>query len=129
MLCCDEKSQCQARERTQPGVPLGVGHIRTRTHDYLRHVTVTLFAALSYLEGRILSRTAQQHTHKEWLTFRRQIDRETPAGLAPHLIIDNYATHKHPAVKAWLARPPRFHLHFTRRAVPGSTWWRDASGI
>jgi transposase len=119
VLCCDEKSQCQALERTQPGLPLGVGHIRTRTHDYLRHGTVTLFAALSYLDGKILSRTAPQHTHKEWLAFLKQIDRETPAGLEIHLIIDNYATHKHPAVKAWLARHPRFHMHFT----PTSSSW------
>lgn len=119
VLCCDEKSQCQALERTQPGLPLGVGHIRTRTHDYLRHGTVTLFAALSYLDGKILSRTAAQHTHKEWLAFLRQIDRQTPAELEIHLIIDNYATHKHPAVKAWLARHPRFHVHFT----PTSSSW------
>lgn len=119
VLCCDEKSQCQALERTQPGLPLGVGHIKTRTHDYIRHGTVTLFAALSYLDGKILSRTAPQHTHKEWLAFLKQIDRETPAGLAVHLIIDNYATHKHPVVKAWLTRRPRFHLHFT----PTSSSW------
>lgn len=119
VLCCDEKSQCQALERTQPGLPLGVGHIRTRTHDYLRHGTVTLFAALSYLDGKILSRTAARHTHKEWLAFLRHIERETPAGREIHLILDNYATHKHPAVKAWLARHPRFHLHFT----PTSSSW------
>ena len=121
VLCCDEKSQCQALERTQPGLPLGVGHIRTRTrtHDYLRHGTVTLFAAPSYLDGKILSRTAPQHTHKEWLAFLKQIDRETPAGLEIHLIIDNYATHKHPVVKAWLAQHPHFHAHFT----PTSSSW------
>ncbi len=98
---------------------LGVGHIKTRTHDYIRHGTVTLFAALSYLDGKILSRTAEQHTHKEWLAFLKVIERETPAGLQIHLIIDNYATHKHPAVKAWLARHSRFHLHFT---PTGSSW-------
>jgi len=119
VLCCDEKSQCQALERTQPGLPLGVGHIKTRTHDYIRHGTVTLFAALSYLDGKILSRTAPQHTHKEWLAFLKQIDRETPAELEIHLIIDNYATHKHPAVKAWLAKHARFHPHFT----PTSSSW------
>jgi transposase len=119
VLCCDEKSQCQALERTQPGLPLGPGRIRTRTHDYLRHGTVTLFAALSYLDGKILSRTAARHTHKEWLAFLRQLDRQTPGELALHLIIDNYATHKHPVVKAWLARHPRFHLHFT----PTSSSW------
>jgi len=113
VLCCDEKSQCQALERTQPGLPLGVGHIKTRTHDYTRHGTVTLFAALSYLDGKIISRMAEQHTHKEWLAFLKVIERDTLAGLQIHLIIDNYATHKHPVVKAWLARHPRFHLHFT----------------
>ncbi len=119
VFCCDEKSQCQALERTQPGLPLGVGHIRTRTHDYIRHGTVTLFAALSYLDGKILSRTAEQHTHKEWLAFLKVIDRETPVGLEIHLIMDNYATHKHPAVKSWMERHPRFHPHFT----PTSSSW------
>jgi transposase len=119
VLCCDEKSQCQALERTQPGLPLGVGHIKTRTHDYLRHGTVTLFAALSYLDGKILSHTAARHTHNEWPAFLQRIERQTPAGLQTHLIIDHYATHKHPVVKAWLAAHPRFHLHFT----PTSSSW------
>jgi transposase len=119
VLCCDEKSQCQALERTQPGLPLGVGHIRTRTHDYLRHGTVTLFAALSYLSGQIFGLTAARHTHKEWLAFLKLLDRQTPPELELHLIIDNYATHKHPAVRAWLAKHPRFHLHFT----PTSSSW------
>ena len=119
VLCCDEKSQCQALERSQPGLPLGVGHICTRTHDYTRHGTITLFAALNYLEGKILSATAPNHTHVEWLAFLKQIDRETPPELALHLIVDNYATHKHAAVKAWLAKHPRFHLHFT----PTSSSW------
>lgn len=119
VLCCDEKSQCQALERTQPGLPLGVGQVRTRTHDYTRHGTVTLFAALSYLDGKILSQTAARHRHTEWLKFLQQLDRETPPELALHLIIDNYATHKHARVKAWLARHPRFHLHFT---PTGSSW-------
>jgi transposase len=119
VLCCDEKSQCQALERTQPGLPLGMGQIKTRTHDYIRHGTITLFAALSYLDGKIISRMAEQHTHKEWLAFLKVIERETPPGLQLHLIVDNYATHKHPVVKAWLARHPRFHLHFT----PTSSSW------
>ena len=119
VLCCDEKSQCQALERTQPGLPLGVGQVRTRTHDYTRHGTVTLFAALSYLDGKILSQTAARHRHTEWLRFLQQLDRETPPELALHLIIDNYSTHKHARVKAWLARHPRFHLHFT---PTGSSW-------
>ena len=119
VLCCDEKSQCQALERTQPGLPLGIGHIRTRTHDYIRHGTVTLFAALSYLSGKIFGLTAARHTHKEWLAFLKLLDRETPPELALHLIIDNYATHKHPVVRAWLEKHPRFHLHFT----PTSSSW------
>lgn len=119
VLCCDEKSQCQALERTQPGLPLGVGHIRTQTHDYYRHGTITLFAALNYLDGKILARTEARHTHVEWLRFLKQIDRETPADLDLHLIVDNYATHKHNNVKAWLAKHPRFHIHFT---PTGSSW-------
>jgi transposase len=119
VLCCDEKSQCQALERTQPGLPLGIGHIRTRTHDYTRHGTVTLFAALNYLDGRILSTTASKHTHVEWLAFLKKLHRQTPAGLTLHLIVDNYATHKHAAVRAWLEKHPRVHVHFT---PTGSSW-------
>ena len=112
VLCCDEKSQCQALERTQPGLPLGVGHIRTRTHDYIRHGTLTLFAALNYLDGKLISRIAKRHRHQEWLAFLKTINRETPAGLAIHLIADNYATHKHATVKAWLEASPLPHaLH------------------
>ena len=94
MLCCDEKSQCQALERSQPGLPLGMGHIRTRTHDYVRHGTTTLFAALSTLDGRVIAHTETRHTHVEWLRFLRQIERETPPKLTLHLIVDNYATHQ-----------------------------------
>jgi transposase len=119
VLCCDEKSQCQALERTQPGLPLGVGHIRTQTHDYYRHGTVTLFAALNYLDGKIIARTEAHHTHVEWLRFLKQLDRDTPQDLDLHLIVDNYATHKHANVKAWTARHPRFHIHFT---PTGSSW-------
>ena len=119
VLCCDEKSQCQALERTQPGLPLGIGHIRTRTHDYRRHGTVTLFAALNYLDGKILSRTEAQHTHVEWLRFLKQIERETPGELQLHLIVDNYATHKHEKVGRWLKRHPRVVMHFT---PTGSSW-------
>lgn len=119
VLCCDEKSQCQALERTQPGLPLGIGHIRTRTHDYVRHGTVTLFAALNYLEGKIIARNEARHTHIEWLRFLKQIDRETPRDQAIHLIADNYSTHKHENVRAWLERHPRFHMHFT---PTGSSW-------
>lgn len=119
VLCCDEKSQCQALERTQPGLPLGVGEIRTKTHDYKRHGTITLFAALDYLDGKLIARTEEQHTHVEWLRFLKQIDRETPKDLDLHLIVDNYCTHKEENVRKWLARHPRFHLHFT----PTSSSW------
>jgi transposase len=119
ILCCDEKSQCQALERTQPGLPLGQGHIATRTHDYYRHGTVTLFAALNYLNGKILAERAPRHRHQEWLKFLRKIEAEVPEGLEVHLILDNYATHKHPRVSAWLAKRPRFKLHFT----PTSASW------
>lgn len=129
VLCCDEKSQCQALERTQPGLPLGVGHVRTRTHDYTRHGTITLFAALSYLDGKIFGQTAPRHTHQHWLGFLKQLDKATPGELTLHLIIDNYATHKHAKVQSWIAwrnarqrRPhggERIVLHFT----PTSSSW------
>jgi len=121
VLCCDEKSQVQALERTQPGLPLGIGHIRTQTHDYVRHGTVTLFTALDYLQGHLISCIERQHRHQEWLEFLKKINRETPKHLDLHLIVDNYATHKHPAVKAWLAKHPRFHMHFT----PTSSSWMN----
>lgn len=129
VLCCDEKSQCQALERTQPGLPLGIGHIKSATHDYIRHGTLTLFAALNYIDGKIIRRTAARHTHKEWLTFLKQIDRETPEALTLHLIADNYATHKHPNVRNWIKAlnqraiktcgHERMILHFT----PTSSSW------
>jgi transposase len=119
VLCCDEKSQCQALERTQPGLPLGQGHIQTRTHDYYRHGTLTLFAALNYLNGKILAQRAPRHRHQEWLKFLQHIEAETPPAVEIHLILDNYATHKHPKVRRWLQQRPRFHLHFT----PTSSSW------
>jgi transposase len=119
VLCCDEKSQCQALERSQPGLPLGPGHPRTMTHDYRRHGTTTLFAALDYLEGKLITRTEQRHTHVEWLRFLKQIDRETPKGLELHLIADNYATHKHPKVKSWRQRRSRARAHaMSKRRLP-----------
>jgi transposase/transposase-like protein len=121
VLCCDEKSQCQALERTQPALPLGVGHIRTATHDYIRHGTVTLFAALNYLEGKVVSMLSDKHRHQEWLQFLKRIDREAPKGVQLHLIADNYATHKHPEVQKWLAKHKRFHMHFT----PTSASWMN----
>jgi transposase len=119
VLCCDEKSQCQALERTQLGLPLAPKRPRTMTHDYIRHGTVTLFAALNQMSGRLISRTEAHHTHVEWLRFLKQIDRETPREFDLHLIADNYATHKHPKVRAWLYRHPRFKMHFT----PTSSSW------
>ena len=119
VLCCDEKTQIQALERTQPGLPLGVGHIRTATHDYRRHGTITLFAAMNYLDGKLIDRLEAKHTHVEWLRFLEQIDQETPDDLTVHVIADNYATHKHAKVRAWLASNPRFEMHFT----PTSSSW------
>ncbi len=119
VLCADEKSQVQALDRTQPGLPLKKGRAATMTHDYKRHGTTTLFAAMNTLDGSVISRCEQRHRHEEWLTFLRQIDRETPKDKALHLICDNYATHKHPKVQAWLARHPRFTVHFT----PTSASW------
>lgn len=119
LLCCDEKSQCQALERSQSGLPLCQGHIRTQTHDYYRHGTVTLFAALDYLSGKVFAHAAARHRHQEWLAFLRKIDREVSPELDIHIICDNYATHKHPKVTTWLKRHPRFHFHFT----PTSSSW------
>lgn len=121
LLCCDEKSQCQAWERTPPGLPLGIGEIRTKTHDYKRHGTITLLAALNYLEGKWITRTERKHTHVEWLRFLRQIDRETPKEMDIHVIADNSSTHKHEKVKIWLKKHPRFHMHFT----PTSSSWMN----
>ena len=119
VLCCDEKSQVQALDRTQPGLPLKKGRAQTMTHDYKRHGTTTLFAALNVLDGKVIGQCQQRHTHAEWLKFLRQIDRETPKGKTLHLIADNYATHKHPAVQEWLAKHQRFNMHFT----PTSASW------
>ena len=113
VFCCDEKSRCQALVRTQPGLPLGVDHIATSAHDYRRHGTITLFAALNYLDGKLISRTEERHTHVKWLRFLKQIDRETPKELSLDVLLDNYATHKHQTVPEWLGRRPRFKLHFT----------------
>ena len=106
-------------QRSQPGLPLGKGHIRTQTHDYYRNGTVTLFAALDYLQGKVIAYTAQAHTHRQWLEFLKQIDREIPLSQHIHIILDNYSTHKHPVIRRWLARHPRFELHFT---PTGSSW-------
>ncbi len=119
VLSVDEKSQMQALDRTQPGLPLKKGRAQTMTHDYKRYGTTTLFAALNTLNGKVISTCMQKHRHHEWLKFLRQIDRETPPDKELHLIVDNYATHKHEKVQRWLARHKRFHIHFT----PTSSSW------
>lgn len=119
VLCCDEKSQVQALDRTQPGLPMKKGRAGTMTHDYKRNGTTTLFAALNVLNGQVIGQCQQRHTHAEWLKFLKKIDRETPKDKTLHLIADNYATHKHPKVKEWLEKHPRFVMHFT----PTSASW------
>jgi transposase len=119
VLSVDEKSQIQALDRTQPGLPLKKGRCGTMTHDYQRHGTTTLFAALDVATGRVIGQCMPRHRHQEWLRFLRRIDAETPKHLDVHLIADNYATHKHAKVKAWLGRHQRFHMHFT----PTSASW------
>jgi len=118
-LCVDEKSQIQALDRTQPGLPMKMGRCGTMTHDYKRHGTTSLFAALNVLEGTVIGTCYPRHRHQEFLKFLRQVDRETPGGLDLHLILDNYGTHSHPEVGDWLEKHPRFHLHFT----PTSSSW------
>jgi len=113
VLCVDEKSQVQALERTQPGLPLGLGYVQGITHDYYRHGTTTLFAALDVASGTVLSQCKPRHRHQEFLAFLRYLDAQIPSRLDLHLIVDNYATHKHVKVRSWLARHPRYHLHFT----------------
>ena len=119
VMCVDEKSQIQALDRTQPGLPLKKGRCGTMTHDYKRHGTATLFAALNVADGTVISMCDDRHRHQEWLHFLRVIDQVTPARKALHLIADNYATHKHTKVQRWLKRHPRFHVHFT----PTSSSW------
>src|SRR6266487_494168 len=113
VLCVDEKSQIQALDRTQPGLPMKKGRCGTMTHDYVRHGTTTLFAALNMLDGTVIGQCMPRHRHREFLRFLKTIDERTLPNLDLHLIVDNYATHKTPAVKRWLKRHPRFHLHFT----------------
>jgi len=119
VLCVDEKSQIQALDRTQPSLPLKKGRCGTYTHDYKRNGTTTLFAALSMLDGKVIGDCMPRHRHNEFIRFLKKIDKETPFGLDLHLIVDNYSTHKHPRVKSWIGRHPRFHLHFT----PTSASW------
>jgi putative transposase len=113
VLCVDEKSQIQALERTQPILPLGLGYLEGVAHDYYRHGTTTLFAALNALDGSVISQCKPRHRHQEFLAFLNHLDRNIPAVLAVYLIAGNYTTHKHLKVKAWLARHGRFHSHYT----------------
>jgi len=122
VLSVDEKSQIQALDRTQPGLPMKKGRCGTMTHDYKRHGTTTLFAALDVLDGRVIGQCMARHRHQEFIRFLNKINRETPAAAELHLIVDNYATHKHPKVHAWLERHKRFHFHFT----PTSASWLNA---
>ena len=119
VLCVDEKSQIQALDRTQPGLPMKKGRCGTMTHDYKRNGTTTLFAALEVLQGKVIGQCYQRHRHQEFLRFLRTLDREFPGKVPLHLIMDNYGTHKHENVRAWLKRHPRFVLHF----VPTSSSW------
>jgi putative transposase len=113
VLCVDEKSQIQALERTQPMLPMGLGYVEGVTHDYRRHGTTTLFAALDAAKGTVIAQCRRRHRHQEYLDFLREIDKNVPPELDVHVIVDNYATHKHPRVKRWLVARPRFHMHFT----------------
>ncbi len=119
VISADEKSQIQALDRTQPGLPLKRGRCGTMTHDYKRNGTTTLFAAIDMTQGKVIASCMPRHRHQEWIRFLKQIDVETPENLDLHLIVDNYATHKHPKVKAWLKRHKRFHVHF----IPTSSSW------
>ena len=119
VFCVDEKSQIQALDRPQPGLPMKKGRAGTMTHDYKRHGTTTLFAALNVFEGTVIGKCYQRHRHTEYLRFLREIDRMTPQGLDVHLIVDNYSAHKHERVKKWLARHPHFNVHF----IPTSSSW------
>ncbi len=122
VLSLDEKSQIQALDRTQPGLPLKPGKAGTMTHDYKRHGTTTLFAALNVLDGKVIGRCMARHRHQEFLRFLNAVERAVPAGKVIHAILDNYAAHKHPKVRAWLARHPRWTFHFT----PTSGSWLNA---
>lgn len=119
VICVDEKSQIQALDRTQPGLPMKKGRCSTKTHDYKRNGTTTLFAALNVLDGKVIGQCHSRHRHQEWLKFLRRLDKEYPAELTLHIIMDNYGTHKTPNVKKWLANHPRFQCHF----IPTSSSW------
>jgi len=132
VLCMDEKSQIQALDRTQPSLPMKQGRAGTMTHDYKRHGTTTLFAALDVLTGKVIGKCFDRHRHDEFLRFLRIIDTQVPRSLQIHMIVDNYDTHNHANVKAWLAKHPRFHLHFTPTSSSWlnlvERWFRDLTG-
>jgi putative transposase len=113
VLCVDEKSQIQALDRTQPMLPLGLGYVEGVTHTYERHGTATLFAALDIASGKVITDYRRRHRHQEYLDFLKHVDQSVPKSLDIHLVIDNYATHKHEKIKRWLALHPRYHVHFT----------------
>lgn len=113
VLCVDEKSQIQALDRTQPLLPMGIGYCQGVTHDYVRHGTTTLFAALNIATGRVIAQCKRRHRHQDFLRFLRHLDANVPPDLDVHLVVDNYATHKHARVKRWLAARGRYHVHFT----------------
>ena len=119
ILCVDEKSQIQALNRTQPVLPMGLGYVEGITHDYVRHGTTTLFAALNVATGEVLTACKRRHRHQEYLNFLKRVNTNVPEDLEIHLVVDNYATHKHPQVKRWLAAHPRYHVHYT----PTSASW------
>jgi transposase len=119
VLCMDEKTSVQALDRTQASLPMKKGQAGTMTSDHKRHGTTTLFAALNALDGKVIGSCMDRHRHEEFLRFLRTVDKQVPKGLAVHMILDNYATHKHPDVKSWLVKHPRFHLHFT---ATSSSW-------
>src|SRR3954468_18330088 len=122
VLSVDEKSQIQALDRTQPGLPMKKGRAGTLTHDYIRNGTTTLFAALNVLDGSVIGQCMQRHRHQEFLRFLNRLERDIPAGKLVHVVLDNYGSHTHPKVRAWLARHPRWTFHFT----PTSASWLNA---
>jgi putative transposase len=128
VLAVDEKSQIQALSRTQPVLPMGLGYVEGVTHDYVRHGTTTLFAALDIATGTVFTECRARHRHQEFLAFLKRIDAAVPAGLDVHLIVDNYATHKHAKVRTWLGERPRFHIHYTPTIPRGSIRWNAGSG-
>ena len=128
VLSVDEKSQIQALDRTQPGLPIKKGRAGTMTHDYKRHGTTTLFVAMNVLDGTVIGHNMQRHRHQEFIRFLNAVEREVPIGRTVHAILDNYAAHKHPAVRRWLTRHPRWTFHFTPTSAPVQVFGRRHHG-